>query len=138
MNRARWVWLLLGMSFVPTAPLWAEEESSVPPSVFFSDEEVRLIQNEKAAHPHAFVREENRPLKLDSLLYFGPGKWTAWINGEAWTPATHKEVLQILSVTPQTLNFRLPARGAREAIDVVLRVGQSVDSVTGKVQTAGE
>jgi len=113
-----------------TAPCWAQEPL---PSLFFTPDEVTQVEAEIAARPNAFAGKDQTHLHLDSLLYFGPDRWSAWLQGERWTPTTQKPSLHIVSVNPDSVTLALPAQGSRPAQTVVLHVHQSVDLSTGKI-----
>lgn len=114
----------------------AESESlaaqTATPSVFFSPEEVHRIESEIGKEPRG-EEEKQRTLTLDSILYFGPQKWTVWLGGEKWTPETKHARLKILSVTEGRVKLSYKTGSDEAEKEATLFPHQTLNIKTGEV-----
>lgn len=108
--------LLLALLLTVT-PAMAEEDS---PSLFFSPEEAHRLAASAPEKPEA-----PRRLRLDSLLYMGPGRWTVWLQGEKWTPQTKRADLRLVAVTADSVRLSYQPPGQNTPQEIVLRPGQT-------------
>jgi len=104
------------------------------PSLFFSPEDVRQIETEIGSQRHD---ASSNAIHLDSILYFGPGKWRVWIEGEKWGPDTQKPHLRIIKVTSETVRLAYTptglSSGENEEKEITLRPHQNFDPATGVI-----
>lgn len=97
------------------------------PSVFFTPEEAaHLGTNGKG---EALNEEPAHLIHFDSLLYLGPGKWTAWFNGQKVTPGHNAARLTIVSVSADAAQVTYEGTST----PVLLRPHQSLNLMTGEV-----
>ncbi len=110
-----------------SAPSYATE---VPPSFFFSPDEMQKITQE--------IKKSNQTtmpkhvIRLDSLMYFGKDRWTLWMQGKKWTPKTQSKDIEILSVTPTHATLSITLQGSMEKKKITLHTNQSFDLLTGE------
>jgi hypothetical protein len=108
------------------------QDANVPPqsSLFFTPQETREAERlaEKAAPAGGASN-----IRLGAVMYYGPGDWTLWLQGEKWTPGTVHENLHILEVSPAKV--RLLWRGDEDSAesDITLRPNETYQIATGKV-----
>lgn len=103
------------------------------PSLFFTESEVALIEEELAQNTQTISVRNAQRIHLESVLYYAPGRWSLWIDGEKWTPETRKASLEILGVGPDEVKMRLSPPRIEAAREVVLRAHQSFDLVANEV-----
>ncbi len=121
--------LVLAIFFLSAAAR-AEEEA---PSPFFSSAEIRAIDAEVAERPENPADPSPKRLYLDSLLYVGPSQWSAWLQGERWTPETKNPELKIVAASPEGLRLRLEPPLVKTGVEIFLAPHQSYDLTSGKV-----
>lgn len=97
------------------------EIDALPQSLFLTPEELA------AAQPGA-ARNATR---LDALVYYGPGNWKLWLNGQEVTPATVTPRYAVISVdaTQVTLREQL----GEQSRTYSLAPSQSYDWVSGTI-----
>lgn len=115
---------------------------ALPPSLFFSPDEVAAI--EAALWRRAQVRTPEavaplptavpRSLRLGAIIRFGPDRWTIWLNGERVTPANLPDAVRAIAVRPDgvTLDWFDARRGT--LVQVALRPYQEILLDSGEVR----
>lgn len=84
------------------------QDRRIPDTLMFSIDELNEIQSRATAQKNDEQQgqdadaAENATLYLSTILYYGPGDWTAWING---VPIGPKEEFQAFKVTDIGPNF---------------------------------
>lgn len=77
------------------------------PSLFFTDEEMRFIQQNMYSNilTRPFVQAET--ITLSAIVYIDENHWTLWVNNIALRPETAfgMENLEIVKVRPQNVTF---------------------------------
>ncbi len=128
------IFLLALLLLAPTAHAESESLAAQPatPSVFFSPEEVRRIESEMGNAP-APREEQERTLTLESILFFGAGKWSVWLSGEKWTPETRHARLKILSVAEDRVRLAYKTGKDETEKEAALFPHQSLNLATGEI-----
>jgi len=134
---------VVGASFVSAPTPAPAQGAALPPSLFFSPEEVAAIEAalwqraqgrapEAAAPPAAAAPP--RSLRLGAIIRFGPDRWTIWLNGERVTPANLPRAVRAIAVRPDavTLDWFDVRRGT--LVQVMLRPYQEVFLDSGEVR----
>lgn len=112
--------LLLGLlGLCITAPTCAAE---LPPSLFLTEQEQ---QRETAPTP------TGGQTTLDALVYYNPGRWQLWLNGESFTPDTKRADIHILAVAPDSVTLR--AQRDTRSVEFTLAPHQTYDWGSGKI-----
>ncbi len=103
-------------------------------SLFFSEDEALAIEASLATKPKTFFSRNRNRLSLDSLIYFGEGRWTFWLQGEKWTPEIlQKQAVTVLDVAPDAVRLRVDPPRAQTSMEITLHPHQSFDLATGKI-----
>lgn len=102
-------------------------------SLFFTSDETRAIEEAVRRAPPTRAGNAAGVVHVGAILYYGPERWTVWLQGERWTPATRRDGLAILAVNAESVRLSVtPAPGTPPAT-VTLRPWQSWNFLTGKV-----
>ena len=120
---------LLGAVFC-AAPARAAEMPVA--SLFFTPAQIEQIE----APPPTTAPMPTPPpadIHLGAVLYYGPGDWTLWIDGEKWTPDTRRADLQIVEVTPDEVHLDWLKAPNDPARAITLRPYQTYQVATGGV-----
>lgn len=106
-------------------------KADVPPSLFFTSEEVQIIQAlaAKTSHPNS----ETGDIHLGAVFYYAPDDWVLWLQGQKWTPSTAKTDIRVTSVQPDEVRVSLSSASGAPAQDIVLKPYQTYQLSTGKV-----
>lgn len=102
-------------------------------SLFFTPDEQTRIEAEIRSEAAQPARRSKHILELDSILYFGPQRWTIWLQGQRYTPESQSEALTILQVTAEAVTLRLRLAGGQEERTITLRAHQGVNILTGEI-----
>jgi hypothetical protein len=117
--------------FLALAPR-AFAAASVPTdSLFFTPDETKQI--EALANKNGPRNSSQSDIHLGAVMYYGPGNWTLWLQGERWTPETVKADLHVLDVQPDAVRLTLTATPDMTTREITLRPHQTYRIATGQV-----
>ncbi|MGE4352002.1 MAG: hypothetical protein AB7E52_07435 [Bdellovibrionales bacterium] len=103
-------------------------------SLFFTPPELQYIEREVQKNPPDAAAQAKHLLHLGSILYFGPTRWSLWLQGTKWTQETAPTGdIEILSVTPTEVRLNALLRNGSQLKNVRLRPHQSLNLLTGKI-----
>jgi hypothetical protein len=117
--------LLLGGLLFPgwcfALPVFASSPSPADMrSLFFSDDELGRIESENSkAEPEAPSRDP-KSISLGALLYYAPGRWAVWLQGEKWTPESRRADIKILEVKPGSARLLFTPKDNAVAQEITL------------------
>jgi len=122
----------LALSF--SSPAQTEETPHLPTSLFFTNEEMEIIESIAAKNPPQNTAPERGAISLGAIVYSGPDNWTIWLQGERWTPSTKHPFINLKSVEFDKVHFSVeqPGGGARE---IILRPYETYHPLTGEITT---
>jgi|GEM_PF-5184319 len=79
-------------------------------SLFFTDEEVILVEGILAKSSGQDINPHSNSITLGAILFYGPGNWTVWLQGEKWTPSTRRSEIKILGVAPDHVRLSVESK----------------------------
>ena len=100
-------------------------------SLFFTPVETQQIEAlaSKNAQNNSFYPD----IHLGAVMYYGPGEWTLWLQGERWTPGTERADLHILDVTPDEVRLAVITAPETTSQEITLRPHQTYQIATGRI-----
>jgi len=129
---------LLLLSISLSLPLWAQDE--VQGRLFTTPQErarLDLLREREKQHPHATTdsavagEPDIDEATLDGYVTRSSGKNTAWINQNAHSEAERGNSLKVVQKPGHAAQISMLARDGRR---VTIKVGDTLDRVTGKVR----
>ena len=98
-------------------------------SLFLTPQEARTAE---------ILADKNAPagqgdIRLGAVMYYGPGDWALWLQGERWTPETRRENLSVTQVTAGEVHMIWRGDEGGKEHEIVLRPNQTYQIATGKV-----
>lgn len=100
----------------------AQADTLPQASLFFTPEEVRAIEKPMEKNTAAAAQPvPMRDVSLGAVLYYGPGDWVLWLQGERWTPATQHADIHVLEVDADEVRLKLTPSPDVAAREVVLK-----------------
>lgn len=104
-----------------------------PSSLFFTEDEMRQIEEHVQKKPHVFAPIGKHQLHLGTILFYGPSNWSIWLQNEKWTPETSKPHLRVIEVTADYVKLRVIPFDGQAPIEATLRPHQSLNLLTGAI-----
>lgn len=112
----------------------AEQNDSNYSSLFFSPDELKQIETETQ---NKFGKEDPNTIHLGAILFYSPGKWAVWLQGERWTPVTNYPNLHIIDVNSEMVRLSVTSEIDGTNKEVILRPNQSYNLFSDKVSEGG-
>lgn len=103
------------------------------PSLFFNSQEIKAINEQVRSLPPSQSTLSRHLVHLDSILFFGPNKWTVWMQGKKWTPETDSPDLHIINVNAEAVYLSALLQSGEAVSNIELKPHQSLNLLTGKV-----
>jgi hypothetical protein len=97
-------------------------------SLFFTPDESKQIDALAARKAPA-----HSDIHLGAVMYYGPGDWTLWLQGERWTPMTQHGDLRVLEVEPGEVRLALVTAPDMPPREITLHSNQTYEVATGKI-----
>jgi len=94
-------------------------------SVFFTGKEAKKIERavqRASLKPPALTFDT---IELGAVLYYGPGQWTVWLQGERWTPKTSHPYVRILNVEADRVRLSVTPFAGEAPREITLRPHQN-------------
>ncbi len=96
------------------APAPAQAPVSAPETIMFSVDELTEIRSrvsvgdsgDQGAVPGGGI--ESATLYLSTIMYYGPGDWTIWVNGVPISPGQDFQSFQIGQISPRYVELMVP------------------------------
>ncbi|MGE3474405.1 MAG: hypothetical protein AB7H70_01225 [Rhodospirillaceae bacterium] len=99
-------------------------DKQAPETLMFNIDELTEIRNRMVAGSSANAERnggrghdpiEDATLYLSTILYYGPGEWTIWINGVAIGPQQELKSFEVTEISPDHVDLLVPlsAQGMR-------------------------
>lgn len=89
---------------IPLCFLWTAAQASEMSLMLSPTEEAALTQAQEQARTGKEAKNPNR-LRLNGIIYSHPTSWTIWINSRPIKTGEMIEALQILKVTPDSVEM---------------------------------
>lgn len=102
-------------------------------SLFFTPDETKQIEALAAKQLQNRAGAPHPDIHLGAVMYYGPGNWTLWLQGERWTPATNRADLRVLDVEPGEVRLALTTVPDMPPREITLRPHQTYQIATGKI-----
>ncbi len=123
--------VLLSAVLVSFSALAAEPATVPSTSLFFTKDETKKIDilAEKIKPMHA----RGSGIHLGAVMYYGPGEWALWLDGQRWGPDSVRPDLRVIDVQPNEVRIGLANPVSAVPQEITLRPYQTYQTATGNI-----